>query len=146
MNEFSLITNEETYPDEIIKPSEKIISDNSQERILLQGDYVLPIGEKQQFEAGFRSNINDLTTDYKFFNEDANGDFILNENVSNIFIYDEKINALYSQYGNKFGNISALFGLRMEATDIDVKIIGEDLDFSKNYTHFFSYSQSSLRI
>lgn len=136
-DEFSLITNEETYPDEIIKPSEKIISDNSQERILLQGDYVLPIGEKQQFEAGFRSNINDLTTDYKFFNEDANGDFILNDNVSNIFIYDEKINALYSQYGNKFGNISALFGLRMEATDIDVKIIGEDLDFSKNYTHFF---------
>jgi outer membrane beta-barrel protein/carboxypeptidase-like protein/TonB-dependent receptor-like protein len=136
-DEFSLITNEETFPDEITKPSEKINSENSQQRLLLQGDYVLPIGEKKQFEAGFRSDINDLTTDYRLYKEDANGDFILNENVSNIFIYDEKINALYSQYGNKFGKISALFGLRMEATNIDVKIIGEDLDFNKNYVDFF---------
>lgn len=134
---FSFITNEETFPDEISKPSEKIDSKNSQQRILLQGDYVLPIGEKQQFEAGFRTNINDLTTDYRFYNEDANGDFILNENVSNIFVYDETIHALYSQYGNKFGNISALFGLRMENTNIDVKIVGLDLDFNKNYTDFF---------
>ncbi len=136
-DEFSLITNEETFPDKIIKPSEKINSENSQQRLLLKGDYVLPIGEKKQFEAGFRSDINDLTTDYRFYNEDANGDFILNENVSNIFVYDEKINALYSQYGNKFGKLSALFGLRMEATNIDVKIIGEDLDFNKNYVDFF---------
>jgi len=136
-DEFSIITNEETFPDEIIKPSEKIETEDSQTRVLLQGDYVLPIGEKQQFEAGFRSNINDLETDYRFYNEDANGDFVLNENVSNIFIYNERINALYSQYGNKFGKVSALFGLRMEATDIDVKIIGEDLDFEKNYVDFF---------
>ncbi len=134
---FSLITNEETFPDEITKPSEKIDSENSQQRLLLQGDYVLPIGEKQQFEAGFRTNINDLTTDYRFYNEDVNGNFILNENVSNIFVYDETIHALYSQYGNKFGNISALFGLRMEYTNIDVKIVGLDLDFNKNYTDFF---------
>ena len=136
-DEFSIITNEETFPDEIIKPSEKIETGDSQTRVLLQGDYVLPIGKKQQFEAGFRSNINNLETDYRFYNEDVNGDFILNENVSNIFVYDEKIHALYSQYGNKFGKISALFGLRMEATNIDVRIIGEDLDFNKNYVDFF---------
>lgn len=134
---FSFITNEETFPNEIVKPSEKIDSKNSQQRILLQGDYVLPIGEKQQFEAGFRTNINDLTTDYRLYNEDDQGNFILNENISNIFVYDETIHALYSQYGNKFGNISALFGLRMEYTNIDVKIVGLDLDFNKNYTDFF---------
>ena len=136
-DEFSFISNEETFPDEITKPSEKVTSNDSQNRILLQGDYVLPIGEKQQFEAGFRTNINDLTTDYKFYNEDVDGNFILNENVSNIFVYDENIYAVYSQYGNKFGNISALFGLRMEITDIDIKIIDEDLDSKKDYTDFF---------
>ena len=136
-DEFSIITNEETFPDEISKPSEKITSDENQQKVLLQGDYVLPIGENQQFEAGFRGNINDLTTDYKFYNEDFNGEFILNEDLSNIFVYDENIYALYSQYGNKFGKISALFGLRMEITDIAIKIIGEDLDSKKNYTDFF---------
>lgn len=136
-DEFSIITNEETYPNEISKSSEKITSEENQQKILLQGDYVLPIGENQQFEAGFRGNINDLTTDYNFYNEDSNNDFILNEDLSNIFVYDENIYALYTQYGNKFGKISALFGLRMEITDIAVKIIGEDLDSDKNYTDYF---------
>ncbi|MCK5638240.1 MAG: TonB-dependent receptor [Flavobacteriaceae bacterium] len=138
-NEFSIITNEQTFPVNSLNPSEEIDSDQSQQKILLQGDYVLPIGEKQQFEAGFRSNINTQTTDYKYFNEDNNGDFILNDDLSNIFNYDENIYALYSQYGNKFGNISALFGLRMETTDIEIKSEGKDFtDVSnKNYTDFF---------
>jgi len=140
-DEFSLITNKQTFPENIINPFEKIDSDQSQQKILLQGDYVLPIGEKQQFEAGFRSNINSQTTDYKFFNEDEDnqGEFILNDDLSNIFNYDENIYALYSQYGNKFGNISALFGLRMETTDIKIKSEGKDFSdvSNKNYTDFF---------
>ncbi|VAV85953.1 Putative TonB-dependent receptor, partial [hydrothermal vent metagenome] len=113
----------------------------AQQRILLQGDYVLPIGEDQQFEAGFRSNFNDQTNDYSFFNEDPDnrGDFILNDKLSNVFTYKEDINAIYSQYGNKFGNISALFGLRMEATDIVINSKGKDFEenTNKNYTDFF---------
>ena len=137
--EKSFITNEDIYPEEIAKPSEIIDSDESQERILLQGDYVLPMGEKQQFEVGFRSNINTQTTDYKIYNE-IDGDFILNENVSNIFIYDENIHAIYSQYGNKFGNISALFGLRMEITDITIQSksgLNDNYNTNKNYHDFF---------
>ncbi len=135
--EESLITNEETYPLPIDNLSESVISDEDQKKILLQADYVLPIGENQQFEAGYRSNINDLTTDYRLYNENVDGDFILNPKVSNIFVYDENIHALYSQYGNKFGKFSALLGLRMEVTDIDIEIKDENLDAKKNYTNFF---------
>jgi len=139
-HEKSLITNEETYPLELDEPSEKVDQDEKQDRLLLQGDYVLPIGENQQFEFGFRSNLNNQTTDYKFYNEDIDGNFVLNENVSNIFIYDENIHALYTQYGNKFGKFSTLFGLRMEITDIFINsesTINEDLSTNKNYTNFF---------
>jgi len=140
-DEFSLIRNEQTFPTNIINPSEKIDQDQSRQRVLFQGDYVLPIGEDQQFEAGFRSNINKQTTDYQFFNEDENnpGDFILNDNLSNIFNFDENINAIYTQYGNKFGNISALFGLRMEATNIEITSEGKDFydRIKKDYVDFF---------
>lgn len=140
-DEFSFITNEQIFPINIINLSEKFNSNQSRQRILFQGDYVLPIGENKQFEAGFRSNITDQTTDYQFFNENDNdlGDFTLNDKLSNIFNYNENIHAIYSQYGNKFGNISALFGLRMEATDIE--IISEGKDFyekiKKDYVDFF---------
>lgn len=138
-DEFALITNAETFPDNLEKPSEQIISDENQQDILIQGDYVLPIGENKQFELGFRSNIKDQSTDYKFFNEDINGDFIINDSLSNLFVYDENIHAIYSQYGNKFGKISILLGLRMEATDINIHVTGKNLDSinKKNYIYFF---------
>jgi len=139
-HEKSFITNEETYPLELDQPSEKIDADEKEERLLVQGDYVLPIGENQQFEFGFRSNLKNKTTDYKFYNQDIDGNFYLNERVSNIFIYDENIHALYTQYGNKFGKFSTLFGLRMEITDIFINsksAIVEDLSTDKNYTDFF---------
>ena len=139
-DEKSFITNEETFPLEVDEPSEKIDQDEKQDRLLLQGDYVLPIGENQQFEFGFRSNLNNQTTDYKFYNEDIDGNFILNDRVSNIFIYDENIHALYAQYGNKFGKFSTLFGLRMEITDIfinSISTINEDFKTDKNYNDFF---------
>ncbi len=133
----ALITETVTFPNPEEKPDEKDISDESQNKLLLQGDYVLPIGEDQQFEAGFRSNINDQVTDYSIWFRDEYGDFIKNEAISNIFNYDERIHAFYAQYGNKFGNFSALFGLRMEITDIDISVTDEDLSAIKDYTDFF---------
>jgi len=108
-----------------------------QKRILLQGDYVLPIRENAQFEAGFRSNNSYQDTDFTVQNEQSDGSFIIDTGVSNLFIYNEKVHALYSQYGNKYGKLSALLGLRMEVSDIDVKVSGTTLNSNKKYTELF---------
>ena len=137
--ENSLITNEDIFPDEIDKPSEKIINDQVQNRILIQSDYVLPMKSDQQLELGFRININDQNTDYQFFNEDPDGNFIVNDSLTNLFEYDEKISAVYVQYGNKIGKFSALLGLRMENSDIDIRSTGKEIDsvVNKNYNNAF---------
>lgn len=137
--ENSLITNEEIYPDTFDKPSQKIISDQLQKRYLVQADYVLPMNKDQQLEAGFRINVQDNSNDYQFFNEDANGDFIVNDSLTNLFEYDEQINAAYGQYGRKIGQFSALLGLRFENTDIDIKSTGKETDsvVAKNYNNLF---------
>ncbi|MDZ7615130.1 MAG: outer membrane beta-barrel protein [Flavobacteriaceae bacterium] len=44
-----------------------------QKQYLFQGDYVLPFKNDQQFEAGFRSNIIDQTTDYAQYFENESG-------------------------------------------------------------------------
>ncbi len=137
--ENSLITNEDIFPDETDKPSEKIINDQFQTRILIQSDYVLPMKSDQQLELGFRININDQDTDYQFFNEDPDGNFIINDSLTNLFEYDEKISAVYAQYGNKIGKFSALLGLRMENSDIDIRSTGKEIDsvVNKNYNNVF---------
>ncbi len=137
--ENSLITNEELFPDEFDKPSQKIIADELQNRILIQTDYVLPMKSDQQLELGFRVNINDQETDYQYFNEDEDGDFIINDSLTNLFEYDEKVSAAYAQYGNKIGKFSALLGLRFENSDIDIRSTGKEIDsvVTKNYNNLF---------
>ena len=138
--ENTLITNQETFPQDLELPSEKIDAEENQEKILLQADYVLPFRKDQQFEFGARYTQVDQITDYVFYNEDQNGDFIINDSLTNLFTYNEKISALYAQYGNKFKNgLSVLLGLRTETTDIDIRAEGKEIDSINNkyYTNYF---------
>lgn len=140
-DELATITGRQTFPSIVNDTIEKTSNLEDQKRYLIQGDYVLPLGENAQFEAGFRSNMSNQETDYVLKRETdpvaSPGEFEIDQDVSNLFIYDEHVHALYSQYGNKFGKFSALLGLRMEISDITVKVHGTDLDAKKNYTELF---------
>lgn len=115
---------------------EKVVTLESQENILLQTDYVLPMGENNQFEMGYRGNFNTFSTDYMVsFIE--NGIPILDTDLSNVLIYKENINALYTQYGSKVKNVSFLLGLRMENSRININQLTTNSYDLKKYTNFF---------
>lgn len=148
----AFITERNTFPDNQAFPSEDIITKEDQNEYLVQVDYVRPIGENAQFEAGYRGNFENEITDYTLFQENPDtGDFELNELLTNAFDYSENVQALYSQYGNKFGKFSFLLGLRMENTQLKGKLSSElseeelsevfgvdiDTDFDKNYLGLF---------
>ncbi|SDZ95046.1 TonB-dependent receptor domain-containing protein [Bizionia paragorgiae] len=118
--------------------SERVDNIEDQQRILLQSDYVLPIGEKSQFELGYRGNFNNTTTDYTVALLDSDTNLFVNStDLTNVFKYREYLTAVYSQFGSKIGKFSYLLGLRLENTQItlDQPTSG---DFSKkNYTGLF---------
>lgn len=144
-DEFSIINNNTTFPDFITRPSERIFEDEENRSYLAQLDYVLPIGENAQFEAGYRGDFSKTTTDYMLDQEiGTSGSFIRNDSISNIFTYEQNVKAIYSQYGNKFGSFSFLLGLRLENTVMKGSVSAEnlydtavDLNFDKNYTGLF---------
>ncbi|WP_456439999.1 outer membrane beta-barrel family protein, partial [Psychroserpens sp.] len=118
---------------------EKVATLEDQTRILLQTDYVLPIGENSQFEIGYRGNFNTQSTDYtvEILDDDTN-QFIVNDDLTNLFNYKEYLTAVYTQYGSKIGKkFSYLLGLRLENTQItlDQPTTGEFK--KKNYTGLF---------
>lgn len=102
--------------------TERVSTLDDQKRILLQADYVLPIGERSQFEAGYRGNFNDQGTDYKVWFLDQNSnEFELSTGLSNFLNYREYVNAAYTQFGSKIGEkFSYLLGLRLEETRITI--------------------------
>ncbi|MDR9457245.1 MAG: TonB-dependent receptor [Salegentibacter sp.] len=131
---------------------EDINTTEDQKEYLIQADYVRPFGEDSQFEAGYRGNFENEITDYRLFQENPEtGNLELNENLTNVFDYTENVNALYTQYGSKFGQFSFLLGLRLENTQLKGEIDSElteaeleevfgfpiDTDFDNNYLGLF---------
>lgn len=103
-----------------------------QERVLIQSDYVLPLGKDSQFEAGYRGDNLKLVTDYKVVNDGVN-----NPNFTNILEYIEHVNALYTQYGTKINKLSMLFGLRFEDSNIQINQLATNDYNTRKYNNFF---------
>ena len=116
----------------LVLPDER----EKEKRILLQADYVLPLDKDTQFEFGYRGNFSSQENDYEVF-QINNGAFEINSDLSNVLIYKEYVNALYSQFGKKVNDFSFLLGLRMEDSKIvvDQRTINDYNE--KNYTKFF---------
>ncbi|MDO6807754.1 TonB-dependent receptor [Zobellia galactanivorans] len=149
--ENSTIDDNNTFPNTSLNTLESIYQNEIDDEYLVQADYVLPMGDAQ-FEVGYRGTFEREITDYKLdsLNRSTN-QFVTNEDLTNKFTYQENVNALYTQYGNKFGKFSFLAGLRLENTqlkgevtsDFDTSAIedalGEDVDlnFDKNYLGLF---------
>ncbi|WP_179344811.1 outer membrane beta-barrel family protein [Winogradskyella ursingii] len=144
------ITTDQIDPEPFQIEQEFTVED--QKEYLIQADYVLPLGEDARFEAGFRSNLENQITNYRLEQENIDtGELVVNDTITNIFDYDENVNALYSQYGTKFGKFSFLLGLRLEHTqlkgDIDSRLSDEELveafgfpiqtNFDNNYLGLF---------
>ena len=83
--------------------AERVRTIEDQKRILIKSDFTLPINDKTRFEAGYNGRFSTNNTDYslEFAQDDS---FILDSDVSNILLYEENVNALYTQYGSTVKN------------------------------------------
>lgn len=144
------ITTNQTNPEPFQQEQE--FTEEVQNEYLIQTDYVLPINKDSRFEAGYRGTFQNEVTDYRLEQENiATGNLVVNDTITNVFDYDENVNAVYTQYGSKFGKFSFLLGLRLEHTQlkgkIDSRLTNEELveafgfpiqtDFDNNYLGLF---------
>ena len=144
------ILEENTFPNQAVIASENIREVEIQKEYLAQVDYVVPVGDAQ-FEVGYRGNWEQTDTDFALEELDLeSGTFVTNPGLNNRFIFDQNIQAVYTQYGNKHGRFSYLAGLRLENTRLQgqvtgvdpealSEVLGEDvdLDFDKNFLGLF---------
>ena len=108
-----------------------------QKRVLIQSDFTFPINDKTRLEVGYNSRFSTNNTAYSLeFAEDDS--FILDTNISNVLVYKENVNAVYTQYGSKVKDkFSFLLGLRMEATNITISQLSSNEYSNSNYIGLF---------
>ncbi|MFL2639577.1 MAG: outer membrane beta-barrel protein [Flavobacteriaceae bacterium] len=144
--ERGFLNNTQKSPSTIKYASENISSDENQNSELYKIDYVVPINEDGQFEIGYRKSNRFQNTNYLVEDEQANGNFLKNSNLSNSLFYNEKINAFYTQYGNKKGKFSYLLGLRIEESKTVVKQKETNSIDTKKYNDIFPTINIALEL
>lgn len=144
------------FPTQDLDELEHVFEQETKNEFLVQADYVLPKNDSQ-FEIGYRGTFEQEEVDYELqdFNLTTN-EFERVDALTNNFIYNENINAFYTQYGNKFGNFSFLLGLRMEYTvlkgktvsDTDIavieEILGEEIQLNFETDYFEPFPTVNL--
>lgn len=113
--------------------NEKVAEYRDQKRLLLQGDYIIKVNETNQLELGYRGSFLDQKTDFKVYDYNE----ILRDSLSNILVYNEKINSGYIQYGKSIKDFSFLIGLRVEDSKIIVNQIITNERNDQDYFKFF---------
>ena len=102
-------------------------------------DYVQPLTKQVKFEAGLKTSYVETDNDAQYFLlNNGSGEWEIDRNRSNHFLYTENINAAYVNLSGKISKKwSAQAGLRAENTIAtgDQRTTGER--FERNYTQFF---------
>jgi outer membrane receptor protein involved in Fe transport len=111
-------------------------NDNTQTKIMLKSDYVLPFKEGSQLEAGMRTDYSKIKSDFSL-NEFKDNSWMLNPDQTDNTVYQENILSSYLQYGNKWEKLSFLAGLREETSIIKVVSHQANSKITKNYTDLF---------
>lgn len=116
---------------------QKSLNDEYENQLLVQVDFVQPIGREGKFETGLRSSFRDMVNDYIVTQRNERGTFEALPGLDNYFIYKENIHGIYGILGNKTAKWSYQAGLRAELTDVTTILQETNERNPRQYTNLF---------
>lgn len=116
---------------------QRAVNYETEKQYLLQVDYVLPFKEKAKFETGLRSSFRDMTNNYTVTQQNEDESWFEVPGLTNNFVYNEKISALYAILSNKVKKFSYQAGLRAELTDVTTTLKQTNEINPRKYTNLF---------
>lgn len=104
--------------------------------IILQTDYIHPLGKEGKFETGVKASMREIENDFGVDNL-VDNDWIPFSTFNNQLIYNENIYAAYAMAGNKSGKFSYQLGVRSEYSDIKTQLLETNEINPRSYNNFF---------
>jgi ferric enterobactin receptor len=116
---------------------QRSLNDETEKQLLVQVDYVHPISKDGKLEAGLRSSSRDMTNDYTVIQRNAEGQWLPLPGLTNDFLYEENIHAVYGILGNKVKKFSYQMGVRAEWTDVTTTLRQTNEVNPRKYANLF---------
>ena len=114
-------------------------------------DYYIPVSKNGVFETGYKGLFRTIKTDYLTADK-INETYITNTLVSNVFNFNEQVQAFYIQYHNTTENNTSqsnwtyAAGLRAEQVNNTGETFTQSTRFSNNYLKLFPTANLSFNI
>ncbi len=109
-------------------------------------DYEHPLSEDKKIEAGVKSILRHIDNGFhsEYFDATAN-DFVNDLELTNRFVYDDGVHAIYAQYRQSMGKFGIQAGLRSEYAERESELKNTGEKFIKDYFSLFPSAFLSWR-
>lgn len=109
-----------------------------QKLAIVQADYVHPLSDKTRIEAGYKSIVRNMNTNYLAESYSyPKGQFINDFGISNDFIYKEQIHSAYGMFASSAGKLSYQAGARLEESIMNFKQLTSSQEFRRELFNLF---------
>lgn len=113
---------------------QKLIGSGNDYNILLQTDYVKPIGTKAKLETGLRASIRGReNNNSNLFYDNAIQEYKLIPSTTNNYTNTDNVYAAYASFANSFKDFGYKIGLRAESSSYDAALTNTNQEFGNTY-------------
>ena len=105
--------------------------------MLLQTDYLHPLGENARVETGLRAAMRTVNNDYLVEEENESGVYVPLPEFDDHLKYTENIYAAYAIAALEFGSLGLQAGLRAELSDISAALLESQVENEQHYFNLF---------
>jgi outer membrane receptor protein involved in Fe transport len=98
-----------------------------------KAEYKRPFGDDGKLVAGYSLELFDNEYDNYVARGSAPGALTADPSLSNFFVFEQSVQALYGTYQHVFGDLTVLGGLRLEQTDIEIDQVTSNIQASNDY-------------
>ena len=125
---------------------ERAINDELRQTAILQTDYVHPF-EEGKVEAGYKATIRSMDNDYRYeILDEGENRWINQQDISNRFMYDDQVHALYMIYSRSFGRLDVAAGSRLEQTFVKSRLQNTGEVNDQDYLNLFPSLQTLYKL
>ncbi|MGJ5641473.1 TonB-dependent receptor domain-containing protein [Formosa sp. S-31] len=107
-------------------------------------DYVHPFNDVHTIETGAQYILDDVSNDYTTSNLE-NGEFVIDNDLSNDFNFTQNVFAVYGTYAYEKEKWGVKLGARLENTQVNTLLENTNEENDKNYTNLFPSVHTSYK-